>query len=117
MHIWRSRRWGWLAQACVTILFVLVFWHPFPPDVHTRGVGIDRHRRGPRRQPAARFPDGKLMLVDGGGTLSFGRRTKPRMDIGEDVVSPYLWRRSIRKSRCRSDDTRPRRPRPGAAGC
>jgi competence protein ComEC len=43
------------------------------------------------------FPDGKLMLVDGGGILSFGRRTKPRIDIGEDVVSPYLWRRSIRK--------------------
>ena len=29
--------------------------------------------------------------------LSFGRRVKPRLDIGEDVVSPYLWSRSIRK--------------------
>ena len=36
------------------------------------------------------FPDGKLMLVDGGGeALSFGHRSKPRIDIGEDVVSPY----------------------------
>ena len=37
------------------------------------------------------------MLVDGGGIASFGgRRTKTRLDIGEDVVSPYLWSRSIR---------------------
>jgi competence protein ComEC len=42
------------------------------------------------------------MLIDGGGVLSFGRQTSryhatARMDIGEDVVSPYLWSRSIRK--------------------
>ena len=43
------------------------------------------------------FPDSKLMLIDGGGVLSFGKRAKPRLDIGEDVVSPYLWSRSIRK--------------------
>ena len=43
------------------------------------------------------FPDSKLMLVDAGGVLSFGRSSKPRFDIGEDVVSAYLWRRSIRK--------------------
>ena len=41
------------------------------------------------------FPDGKLMLVDGGGIPSFGRRAPSQMDIGEDVVSPYLWDRSI----------------------
>ena len=43
------------------------------------------------------FPDGKLMLVDGGGILTFGQRAKSKLDIGEDVVSPYLWQRSIRK--------------------
>ena len=44
------------------------------------------------------FPDSKLMLIDGGGVLSFGPRTdSSRIDIGEDVVSPYLWSRSIRK--------------------
>jgi competence protein ComEC len=35
------------------------------------------------------------MLVDGGGIPSFGRRAPAQMDIGEDVVSPYLWNRSI----------------------
>jgi competence protein ComEC len=37
------------------------------------------------------------MLVDGGGIPVLGKRkSKPRMDIGEDVVAPYLWSRSFR---------------------
>jgi competence protein ComEC len=43
------------------------------------------------------YPDGKLMLMDGGGIPAFGRRVKSKLDIGEDVVSPYLWSRSIRR--------------------
>ncbi len=37
------------------------------------------------------------MLVDAGGIPSFGRTRKPGLDIGEDVVSPYLWTRSIKR--------------------
>jgi competence protein ComEC len=36
------------------------------------------------------------MLVDGGGRLSYGRPRPSNLDIGEDVVSPYLWTRGIR---------------------
>jgi competence protein ComEC len=43
------------------------------------------------------FPDGKRMLVDGGGIPAFGRQTRSQLDIGEDVVAPYLWDRGIRK--------------------
>ena len=42
------------------------------------------------------FPDGKRMLVDGGGIPAFGGQRAPGLDIGEDVVAPYLWSRSIR---------------------
>ena len=43
------------------------------------------------------FPDGTTMLVDAGGFPGFGNmKRKPQMDIGEDVVSPYLWSRRIR---------------------
>jgi ComEC/Rec2-related protein len=43
------------------------------------------------------FPGGKSMQVDGGGILQFGRVRKTNLDIGEDVVSPYLWTRGIRQ--------------------
>jgi competence protein ComEC len=38
------------------------------------------------------LPEGQTLLVDGGGTL--GARTSG-FDIGEEVVSPYLWARGI----------------------
>jgi competence protein ComEC len=43
------------------------------------------------------FPGGKHVLVDGGGLLQFGRTRNSNLDIGEDVVSPYLWTRGIKR--------------------
>ena len=40
---------------------------------------------------------GATMLVDGGGLPSYGGSIRSRFDIGESVVSPYLWSRSIRR--------------------
>jgi len=38
------------------------------------------------------------MVIDGGGVLQFGRVTRrSNLDTGEDVVSPYLWSRGIRR--------------------
>jgi len=38
------------------------------------------------------------MVVDTGGILSYGpQRRRSNLDIGEDVVSPYLWSRGIRR--------------------
>jgi beta-lactamase superfamily II metal-dependent hydrolase len=37
------------------------------------------------------------MLVDAGGFPVFGKRpTRPPIDIGEEVISPYLFSRGIR---------------------
>jgi competence protein ComEC len=43
------------------------------------------------------FPTGEHMLVDGGGIPTWGGRRRSRLDIGEDVVSSYLWSRGIRR--------------------
>jgi len=42
------------------------------------------------------FPDGKRMILDGGGIPTFGHQTRTQLDTGEDVVAPYLWNRGIR---------------------
>jgi competence protein ComEC len=41
-------------------------------------------------------PDGKTMLVDGGGVGGAPRQGAQNFDIGEEVVSPTLWSRGIR---------------------
>jgi competence protein ComEC len=93
----RSRVWICCSTAVVVILFTLVFWHPFPPTISRGQLELTAIDVGQGDSLLISFPDSKLMLIDGGGVLSFGRKVKPRLDIGEDVVSPYLWSRSIRK--------------------
>lgn len=42
-------------------------------------------------------PDGKTLLVDGGGFGGGPRQAPQDFDIGEEVVSPALWARGIRR--------------------
>jgi competence protein ComEC len=45
------------------------------------------------------FPDGRTMLVDGGGLpgSAYVRSRRPGIDVGEDVVSPFLWSRGLKR--------------------
>jgi competence protein ComEC len=93
-----GRRRAGLAALCATLALVaLMVWHPFPPRIEPGVFELTAIDVGQAESLFLAFPDGKLALLDGGGIPSAGRRRKPRLDIGEDVVSPYLWARSIRR--------------------
>ena len=97
LSLGRFKRWRIGSGALLLALFALVFWHPFPPQVYSGRLELTAIDVGQGDSLLVAFPDGTLLLVDGGGILSFRGHAPPKIDIGEDVVSPYLWKRSIRK--------------------
>jgi competence protein ComEC len=86
------------AGALAAGLFGLVLWQPWTAPVATHSLELTAVDVGQGDSLLVVFPEGRTMVIDGGGVLQFGRVVRrSNLDTGEDVVSPYLWSRGIRR--------------------
>lgn len=91
-----ARRSRWLCAAGLVLLFSAALWvaRSEPPVQHRPGaLELTAIDVGQAESLLMITPEGKTLLLDAGGPLGFSRS---EFDVGEDVVSPYLWSRGIR---------------------
>src|SRR5205823_1923118 len=81
----------------VMVLLALVLWHPFRAATRPGELELTAIDVGQGDSLLVVFPDGKRMLMDGGGIPLFGHAQRSNLDTGEDVIAPYLWDRGIRR--------------------
>lgn len=93
----RGRRLRWLAALTYLTLVVLLVWHPFPPRARPGALEITMIDVGQGDSFLIGLPDGRFALVDGGGMPLRGRRRADPFDVGEEVVSAYLWHRGLQR--------------------
>lgn len=94
-----ARIFVYVAIAVVATLAAAIAAAPFAPVLHAGQMEVTALDVGQGDSIFVAFPAGRTMLVDGGGLMGEehvgGYRTG--MDVGEEVVSPYLWRRRVKR--------------------
>ena len=91
------RAWRMVAAGSTIFFLALIVVHPFPPSYVPGRLELTALDVGQGESLFLALPDGRSMVVDGGGFPEFPGFPRPAIDIGESVVSPYLWSRSIKQ--------------------
>jgi competence protein ComEC len=96
-HAWTFR----LSMAALGLMTALVAIHPFSPRVPSGILEVTALDCGQGDALFVVLPDKTTMLVDASGSrnrsTSEGAFQGRRWDPGEDIISPYLWSRGIKK--------------------
>jgi len=87
------------AAAAVLATAALVAAYPFPPSYANGKLEFTVLDVGQGDSLFLSFPHGRTILVDAGGALPNFHQGGMRsgIDVGEDVVSPYLWSRGMKR--------------------
>lgn len=96
MVLARGRRWAQRgAWAAMLLAATAVVW-PRPVEHPRNALLVEAIDVGQGDSILLITPDGKTLLVDGGGFGGGPRQSAQDFDIGEEVVSPALWAQGIR---------------------
>ena len=91
---WTSR----IALAFVLTCAALIIIYPFAARFQRGRLEVTVLDVGQGDSIFVAFPDGRTMLVDAGGLpgANYLHGMRPGLDVGEDVVSPFLWSRGLK---------------------
>lgn len=94
-----KRRNAAVARAAAVSLAAVIAVYPFAPRLNAGHLEVTILDVGQGDSIFVAFPNGRTMLVDGGGLpgSAFIRSRRPGVDVGEDVVSPFLWSRGLKR--------------------
>jgi len=95
---WNALRLTSLAAATIAIAAIIATY-PFSPRLTHGKLELTTLDVGQGDSLFLSFPNGHTMLVDAGGELGTFHSGDMRsgIDVGEDVVSPYLWSRGLKQ--------------------
>jgi competence protein ComEC len=95
----RSRGWAWVVVAMMPAVAAMVLW-PEPALTTPGTMEVTAIDVGQGDSIFVVGPDGATLLIDAGGPVggvTEAAEATSRFDIGEEIVSPYLWSRRFRR--------------------